>query len=185
MAISFPCACGKTLEVADVMAGERVRCPACRAVSVAPAAAPVPPPPAEEDAGFDVVDEPAADHEFVVEPAKPRVKAVAAPAEPPAKPKKKKRKRSPVVEEESNRELYERLAAAEARRGRIFRGLAYVVLGAVTTAGAGYILAFHMQDLKESDARAPIGMVVFAIMGLVAVGKGLFSLAFGQMFGDE
>lgn len=100
MPISFPCPCGKTLQVGDDFAGKRVRCPACRAVATAPpAAAPVPaappaPPPAEEDPGFDVVDEPPAeDHDFqVVEPPKPRAKPPAKRSGPPAKTGGKKKR---------------------------------------------------------------------------------------------
>jgi hypothetical protein len=42
MAISVTCACGKTLRAKDELAGKRVKCPGCGAVSVLPAAAPVP-----------------------------------------------------------------------------------------------------------------------------------------------
>jgi hypothetical protein len=83
MPITFRCSCGKTLQVKDEFAGRRVKCPACSGVAVVPAAMPAfevvedeppapPPPPksrpvaapvaarkatADDDAGFDVVDD--------------------------------------------------------------------------------------------------------------------------------
>lgn len=45
MPITFSCACGQQLEMADEYAGRQARCPACRAVVTVPSAtAPVPPP---------------------------------------------------------------------------------------------------------------------------------------------
>jgi hypothetical protein len=41
MSITFPCACGKKLQVGDEFAGRRVKCPACAAVGVAPTPDPV------------------------------------------------------------------------------------------------------------------------------------------------
>ena len=40
MAISVACACGKQLKVKDELAGKKIRCPACQAAVVVPAAAP-------------------------------------------------------------------------------------------------------------------------------------------------
>ncbi len=48
MALQFPCSqCGQTLKVDDRFAGAKIRCPACRAISAAPAEAA---PPATSDA---------------------------------------------------------------------------------------------------------------------------------------
>lgn len=46
MPITFSCACGQQLEMADEYAGRQARCPACQAVVTVPAAAPPPLPPA-------------------------------------------------------------------------------------------------------------------------------------------
>lgn len=46
MAIQFACTCGKTLAVPDDLSGQKVRCPSCGQVLIAPAAAaPAPAPP--------------------------------------------------------------------------------------------------------------------------------------------
>jgi hypothetical protein len=47
MPITFSCACGQTLEMADEYAGKQARCPSCQAVVTVPSAVPPPPlPPA-------------------------------------------------------------------------------------------------------------------------------------------
>lgn len=44
MPITFSCACGQQLEMADEYAGKQARCPSCQAVVTVPSAAPAPPP---------------------------------------------------------------------------------------------------------------------------------------------
>jgi hypothetical protein len=56
MPITFSCACGKILRVADEHAGRRVKCPACNSVRSAPTADPS----AEPDPVFEVVETPQA-----------------------------------------------------------------------------------------------------------------------------
>jgi hypothetical protein len=47
MPITWTCTCGKSLRIADDLAGKRVKCPACNCVSTAP----------KVDPGFEVVEE--------------------------------------------------------------------------------------------------------------------------------
>lgn len=49
MPITFNCACGKTLRVADEHAGKRVKCPVCNAIGVVPGGA-------EPEPEFEVVE---------------------------------------------------------------------------------------------------------------------------------
>jgi hypothetical protein len=44
MPITFSCACGQQLEMADEYAGQQARCPSCQAVVAVPSGAPAPPP---------------------------------------------------------------------------------------------------------------------------------------------
>jgi hypothetical protein len=62
MPVTFSCACGKTLRIADEHAGKRVKCPACQAISTVPAPLPPPPPPpppppVEPEPEFEIVEE--------------------------------------------------------------------------------------------------------------------------------
>lgn len=70
MPITFACACGKTLKVADEHAGKRVKCPACQAVASVPAAA---------GGDFEIIDDEPPKARPVIAKARP---VVAVPAKP-------------------------------------------------------------------------------------------------------
>ena len=188
MPITFSCGCGRSLKVADELAGKRVRCPACNATAEVPPA---------DDGGFEVVDD---------EPPKPVratvAKAVPAKAKPPeddfelvdddeedVKPKKKKRrddddederpakrtsqksKRYDDDDDEDDRPRKKKRKSqpAEASGGMrllyIFGGIALVIAG-------GAVAYFSYQSEGRRVGRG-IGLgVVLAIVGTIGVYRG-------------
>ncbi|MCI0704449.1 MAG: hypothetical protein L0241_25625 [Planctomycetia bacterium] len=198
MPITLTCACGKPLRVADQFAGRVVKCPVCGATQtagqpVAQQAAVVPP--AKEQAEFDdfeVVEETSA-------PATPkppqsaskaRVKAIAeeepAPAPPPDNPTKPKKKKKKKKAEGEDDDWYERTRENEAWMKRVLRGSAFIIAGLVILIGVAIIYFFYWEDVKwVKDPRAKFGIIVFGILGLAAVGKGVIGLALGQFLGED
>ena len=187
MPITFSCGCGRSLKVADELAGKRVRCPACNKAAEVPPA---------DDGGFEVVDD---------EPPKPVratvAKAVPAKAKPPeedfelvdddeedVKPKKKKRrddderpaKRTSQKskrydddddEEEDDRPRKKKRKSqpAEASGGMrllyIFGGIALVI--------AGVAVAYFSWQSEGRRVGRGIGLgVVLAIVGTIGVYRG-------------
>lgn len=186
MPITFNCDCGKAFSVKDEYAGRRTSCPACGAALTVPA------PAAGELSDVEVVN----DDPPVAKPAPARVKAVAAAkAEPepeaektapaPAKKKKKKKKKRVADDEESDRDTVDRVIAAERRMKRIVRGVAFIVFGLAIIVGVIIVFTVYREDIKFSGARAVGGMVIFGLMGIAAVGKGVIGLCFGQFLGDD
>jgi hypothetical protein len=189
MAISLDCACGKVIKASDSLAGKRMPCPACGATRVVPAA--LPPPPATSSAAgddFEVLDDDTPLPEKSVRaPVKAVVVEEAAEENPPesAKKRKKKKKRRAGTDEETNAELYERLRANDARLKRIARGSAFLVLGLAIVVGVVIAFTVYPQELKEVGARTIGGMIIFGLVGLAAIGKGIIGLLFGQFFGED
>lgn len=188
MPITFNCACVKALRIPDEHAGKRVRCTACGTVLTAPQT--------EEFDDFEVVEEPAAPAPRPAAPSKVRLKAVVAEEDAPAapavdseaKPKKKKKKKKKAGDEETDDDWYENLRASEARMKRIFRGSAFIVLGAAIVIGVAVMWFGFRKDvtwLQESGGKSVIGLILLAVIGLAAIGKGVIGLAFGQFLGED
>lgn len=146
MPITLGCPCGKTLKVADDLAGKRVKCAACGGVQAVPA--PVEEVEVEE---VDEVDERDADEED-----RPR----------PRRKKKKKPRRK--TREEIDDEI-----ADERDRKRKWRAVAYFVCGAVILAG-GIVLLVMVQGPSMEIKDRVMGIVPIAI-GVMAMLKGLVS----------
>ncbi len=202
MSITFSCGCGRSLKVADELAGKRVRCPTCNKAAEVPPA---------DDGGFEVVDD---------EPPKPVratvAKAVPAKAKPPqddfelvdddeeeVKPKKKKRRdeddedkderpakrtsqKSKRFDDDDDddddddrpRKKKRKSQPAEASGGKrllyIFGGIALVI--------AGVAIAYFSSQSEGRRVGRGIGLgVVVAIVGSIGVYRG----ATGEIDGDE
>ena len=197
MPITFSCGCGRSLKVADELAGKRVRCPACNKAAEVPPA---------DDGGFEVVDD---------EPLKPVratvAKAVPAKAKRPeddfelvdddeeeVKPKKKKRrdddederpakrtsqksKRYDDDDDEDDdrpRKKKRKSQPAEASGGKrllyIFGGIAIIL--------AGVAVAYFSSQSEGRRVGRGIGLgVVLAIGGCIGIYRG----ATGEIGGDE
>ena len=151
-----------------------------------PANKPVPPKPAAKPAPA-----PAA-------PAPNRVKAaVVAEEEKPAasgiigqpkKPKKKRKKRSRPDDDEDDKGYVDRMIANEEWMKRVIRASAYIVLGLVILVGVSILYFGYREDvqwLQEEGGRAKLGLIVLAVFGLAAIGKGVIGLVFGQFLGDD
>ena len=179
MPISFNCTCGKAFRAPDEAAGRRTTCPACHAAVTVPARA------ADGADDFEVLpDEP--DPVPAPQPP-PRIKAESVPTPDPApapKKKKKKRKARPE-EEETGEERLARIRAAEARAVQVFRSIAFIVLGAVIVIGVAICFTVYGKEVKAEGARVVGGLIVFGVMGVAAIVKGLIGLFFGQLLGEE
>jgi hypothetical protein len=176
MPITLSCACGKSLRVPDKHAGKRVKCPACGAIVAAE-------PEVFDD--FEVVEETAGP---TAAPARPRVKAVAEeePAAPPPPPKaKKKKKKKKTSDAEEGDDWYEQMRANEAWTKRVTRGSAFIVLGLLIVAGVAIAFFRYSEELKEVGGKTVVGMIVFGVVGLAAIGKGVIGLVFGQFLGED
>ena len=207
MPITLTCSCGKSLRIADQHAGKPVKCPVCSAIQTAPAAAPAAAS-AETFTDFDVVEdttptpaplppEPVAKPVAPVAPAapaRPRLKAAVvaddppppAPADPPAKPKKKKKKKRAAAVTEEEEDWYESVRENEARIRRIVRGTAFLVLGVLIVIGVAVAFLIYGEEVKSTGGKTVVGLIVFGIMGVAAIIKGLFGLVFGQfLFEDD
>jgi hypothetical protein len=69
---------------------------------------------------------------------------------------------------------------------RILRGSAYIVAGLAILVGIGIIYFVHWENVEwVADARTKIGLIVFGLLGVAAIGKGVIGLAFGQFLGDD
>src|SRR3989442_876187 len=157
MPITFSCSCGKTLRTKDDLAGKRIKCPHCDAVLV------VPDDEFETVEAFEAVDE------------TPAERSAAEPGPPDSdrpRRKKKKSKKQRLREKQQVNEDYERWLVRSYWRKRIFRGIAFLVLGAIVIAGGIYMLVQHEKDIN------PLYSVLMILGGAVAVGRGLFGLFF-------
>jgi hypothetical protein len=164
MPITISCTCGNTLEVQDMLAGQRLNCPVCGGAVTASAAE-------EADADMPIIEEPEANQ------------AGSAPAAPKKKKKSKKNDITPLTKVEKREQKFEREEARKALASRVARGFAYLIMGIIITACAAYGLLFYNQALLE---RLDYGAVVVGILviGLAATSKGLWGLVFGQFVGD-
>jgi hypothetical protein len=214
MPITLACTCGKPLRVADQFAGRLVKCPVCGATQRAgqPAVAPAAPPPfapqpaapaAETSDDFEVIE----DTIPATKPASPKTAAAPAPDAPaanrlkaavveeekpatpgitgqPKKPKKKRKKKSEGGGEKDDG-WYDRMRDNEAWMKRVFRGSAYIVTGVLILIGVGIIYSQYWAEIKEEGGQAVGGVILFGIMGLVSIGKGIIGIAFGQFLGDD
>jgi hypothetical protein len=213
MPITLACPCGKPLRVGDQFAGRMVKCPVCGATQRAgqpaaePAAAPKPPNPAAETSDdFEVIEDtipankpatpkPAArPAPAPAAPAPSRVKvAVVAEEETPAasgiigqpkKTKKKRKKKSRPAGEDDGSDV-DRMIANEEWMKRVIRGSAYIVVGVLILIGFGIIYTQYWEAIQEEGGQVVFGMYAFAVMGLLAIGKGVIGLVFGQFLGDD
>jgi hypothetical protein len=160
MPITFSCPCGKTLKVKDDLAGERIKCPACGEVQAVPAAA---------------------DDWEVVEDDAPEGPAAAAEGErkTPVKRKKKKTNRPPRLRDrEAEDEDWDQYLQRSYWRKRLFRGTAFMVLGAIIIAGGIYILV----NYRKEDFN-PLYSWGIVVCGAAAVIKGFIGLFLGRFFG--
>lgn len=183
MTIAVDCDCGKSLKVSDALAGKKVKCSACGTTLTVPAA--LPPPPDEAGDDFELLGD---DTPLPEKPARKPVKAVAAEEEPapePARKPRKKKKKKAKRGEESDEDLYDRLDRSEARMRRIVRGTTFVVLGLAIIIGCIIVFTVYREDIKFVGAKAVGGIILFGVMGLAAVVKGIIGLFFGQFFGED
>jgi hypothetical protein len=114
--------------------------------------------------------------------AKPAAAVVGQPQPTAPKKRKKKKKRPPgePVDE------VERVKAVEARVQRTVTATLYIVLGVVIVGGAAYMWFAQRENVLEAaGAQGPIGLVVLAVFGLAAVGKGIFGLVFGRFLESD
>lgn len=171
MAILFQCGCGKSYSVPDEFATRRTKCKACGVVLTVPTA------PVADD--FEVVEEPPPPLAR-----KPVKAAVIADDEPVRKRRKKAKAKYKGMTREEERELADGLNAVAARRGRVIRSVAFVVLGVVILLGDAVLFVFRKDFFALDEGmqgRFTLGMIAFAAMGLVGIGKGAWSLLTGQM----
>ena len=192
MSITVTCACGKSFTVGDEFAGRTGKCKGCGAALTVPA------PESTGDVEL-LEDEP--EPVMVVEPKPAAKKAVvvvedepAAPAkssgvigEPKAakKPKAKKKKKRAA---KSEGDEVAQVIAYEARVKRTVTASAYIVLGLVILGGAAYMWFAQRENVVEGiGGQGVIGLILIVVLGVAAVGKGLFGLFFGHFFelGDE
>lgn len=210
MPITLACSCGKPLRINDQHAGKLVKCPVCGATqrAVQPGAEPLlarkpPAPAAETSDDFEVIEDtsparkPApAKPAAAPAPAPSRIKAAVAaeeekPAAPgvtgqPKKPKKRKKKSRPAGEGDDS--YVDRMIAREEWLKRVIRASAYIILGLVIVAGVAILYFGYREDvtwLQEEGGRAKLGLIVLAVFGLAAIGKGVVGLVFGQFLGDD
>ena len=179
MSISFHCDCGKAFRVPDNYAGRRTKCPTCQAALT------VPTPAAADGADdFEVLDDEPEPASAPQPPARTAAARPQAPAPEPPKKKKKKRKKQEDREETAEERL-ERVRAAEAKAARIFRGIAFIVLGAAILVGVVIMFTVYGTAMKDLGAKANIGAILLGVIGVAAIGKGLIGMFFGQFFGEE
>jgi hypothetical protein len=207
MPITIACPCGKPLRVGDQHAGKLVKCPVCGATQRAeqPAAEPPPSrkqpaPAAETSDDFEVIEDtsPAkrpAPVKPAAAPAPSRIKAAVAEEEKPAapgitgqpkKPKKRKKKSRPAGEDDDG--YVDRMIANEQWVKRVIRASAYIVLGVVILAGVAILYFGYREDvtwLQEEGGNAKLGLIVLAVFGVAAIGKGVVGLVLGQFLGDD
>lgn len=121
MAITFACGCGKSFSVADELAGKRVKCTACAAVLVVPAA---PAKPA----------------------AKPRAVVVVEDDEPgpggPKKKRKKKRKKPAGIDPEE----WDKEEEARAVRSFYVKRMVYIIAGSVTILASAVCFLLFLKE---------------------------------------
>lgn len=167
MPITLACGCGRTLRVGDEHAGRRIKCPACGAVTdlappppaPAPPAAPPPAPdPADADTVFEVTDAP--------------------PPREPAGPRKGPKNRRPAVDDPA------RYRPPPARWQGEFKTEAYIWMaaGGVIAVLFGYLVCYHarwLESLDKFDWGVKAAMFG-AVLGLFAVGKGVYMLVYGS-----
>jgi hypothetical protein len=201
MPITLACSCGKPLRVGDQFAGRLVKCPVCGATqraAVPPAATPPAASPETSD-DFEVLEEttpdPPKSAPAPAPPVKTRLKAVAEPEAPPPpatpgitgqpkKPKKKRKKKSAGGDEKDDG-WYDRMRENEAWMKRVFRGSAYIVTGVLILIGVAIIYSQYWTEVKEEGGQVVGGVILFGVMGLVSIGKGIIGIAFGQFLGDD
>jgi len=212
MPITLACPCGKPLRVADQYAGRLVKCPVCGATQRAgqslgaPPAAPKPAVSAAETSDdFEVIEDTIPEKK----PAPPRTPAAPVPSATPAtsrikaavavegekpvapgitgepKKTKKKRKKKSAGGEAKDDGWYDRMRENEAWMKRVFRGGAYIVTGVLILIGVAIIYSQYWTEIKEEGGQVVGGVILFGIMGLVSIGKGIIGIAFGQFLGDD
>jgi hypothetical protein len=214
MPITLACPCGKPLRVADQFAGRMVKCPVCGATQRAgqPAAEPAPAPKpfnpaAETSDDFEVIEDTIPANKPA--PPKPAAKPVPAPAAPapsrlkaaviaeeekPAapgiigqskKPKKKRKKKARLAGDDDDGNYIDRMRENEAWIKRVIRGSAFIVTGVAILIGCGIMYTQFWEEIKEEGGQVVLGVIVFALMGVAAIGKGVIGLVFGQFLGDD
>lgn len=165
MAISLPCSCGKTLKVKEELAGKRIKCPACSLVLTVPVPELEPVEAATSEAAADLTSD----------------RSDEATKKKKKKKKKKKTLSERLAEKEEKEQEFERETERRQFVRRIFRGTAYVVLGAIITIAAIYAMVVFWDSLLDPNLWHYGALVALIfLVGLAAIGKGTLSLVFGQ-----
>lgn len=198
MAITFPCGCGKTLRVADALAGRRVRCPACKAELAVPAI--------DDAAGFEVIDDappprpkpaaakpvvakrvakpPADDAGFeVVEDEPPKaygMKPADATRPPPPRPR---RPRDEYDDEDDDRPVRRKKRKPPASNPFSTRNLTIGFGAVMILAGIVVAVVYWNSDAEVTGRRGR--KTSAATFGIVIAVGGLFTSGRGAMMSDD
>ena len=187
MPITDTCPSGKSFTVGDEFAGRTGKCMGCGAALVVPAA----------DTGdvelledepepVLVVDEKPAPKKaaVTVEDDAPKPSGVVGAPKAAKKRKKKKKKAGSSLSAEDE---VAQVIAYEARVKRTVTASAYIVLGLVILGGAWFMWSRQKDAVDEMGGQGRIGLILLLVLGVAAVGKGLFGLFFGHFLelGDE
>jgi len=189
MPITVSCPCGKSFTVGDEFAGRTGKCKGCGAALVVPT-------PAADTGDVELLeDEP--EPVLVVEEKPAPKKAPVTVEEDAPKPsgvvgtpkaaKKRKKKKKKAGSSPSGEDEVAQVIAYEARVKRIVHASAYIVLGLVILVGAWYMWSRQKDAVDEMGGEGRIGLILLLVLGIAAVGKGLFGLFFGHFLelGDE
>ena len=68
---------------------------------------------------------------------------------------------------------------------RMVRGSAFIILGTLIVIGVAIAFLSYSDEIKSTGQRSVVGLIIMGVMGVGAIGKGVFGLVFGQFLGDD